>query len=101
MAGDVKTEHRVFAGKTLFLTPRGSFAQFEWHGCGSGSGSEQSVLAGFARPGSTLQSGHGIVHGCEHGFARTERIHGTRLDETFKNTLIEKARFDALAAVVE
>src|SRR5258708_33220853 len=74
MAGDVKAEHGVFAGKTLFLTPRGSFAQFEWHRRGSGGGSEQSVLAGFARAGSALQSGNGVVHGCQHRFARTERI---------------------------
>ena len=59
------------------------------------------MLPGFARPGSALQGGDRIIDGGQHGFARTKRIHGARLDEAFKHALVQKARLDAFAEIVE
>ena len=101
MAGNVKTEHGVFAREAFFFAPGRSLKQFERHRRRGGGGSEQSVLAGFARPGSALQGGDGIIHGCQHGFTRTKRIHGARLNEAFKHTLVQKARFDTFAEIIK
>ena len=75
--------------------------QFERHRRGGSGGSEQSVLTGFARPGSALQGGDSIIDGGQHGFARTKRIHGARLDEAFKHALVQEARLDAFAEIVQ
>src|SRR5260370_35043962 len=101
MAGNVKTEHGVFAGEALFFAPGRSLKQFERHRRGGSGGSKQSVLARLARPRSALQGSNGVIHRRQHGFSRTERIHGARLNEAFKHTLVQKARFDTFAEIIE
>src|SRR5208283_5992555 len=99
---NVEAEHGVFAGETLFLAPRSRFAQFKMDFRLRGAPAEkQTVLAGFPGARGTLQRGNGVVHGGKHGLPRPKRIHGTGLDEAFKDALIQKAGFDAFAEIVE
>ncbi len=59
------------------------------------------MLAGLARSGSALQGGDGIIHRGQHGFPRTERIDGARLNEAFKHAFVQEARFDTFAEIVK
>src|SRR5208337_2249237 len=102
MAGDVKAQHGVFAGKALLFGPGSGIAKLEVHlGFAGSTSEEEAVLARFFGASSALNGGDGVVDGSEHGFTGAERIHGATLDEAFEDALVEEAGFDALAEIVE
>ena len=70
-------------------------------GLAGAAAEEETMLAGFLGARGTLDGGDGVIDRGEHGFARTERIHGATLDEAFEDALVEEAGLDALAEIVE
>ncbi len=101
--GNIKSQHGILAGETLFLAPGFRIVQFERYcrGRGCGCRHEQSMLPRLAHSRGALQRGKGIIYGSEQRFPRPERIESARLDEALEDALVQEAGFDALAEIIK